>query len=289
MTIGECKLCGIEAELQLSHIVPKFIGKWLKETSATGYLRDYRNINKRAQDIAKEKLLCVACEQLFSGWEKSFAEKIFHPHMRGSQGRLNYGGWMAKFCASITWRSLSYLTANSVDQPNVENYKAEWDSAEVALRQFILGKTENLGVYEQHLIPAGYIASRPTGGSTRINRYLMRSVHCDLLVAKDSRAVYASIPGFIFLGHVVEPNSRKMRSSRISIGEGYLSPREYSVDMRLLNYINFQAEEVARNYERMSKGQREKIENALLEDPERSLKSETFRAFLYDKTMSVKN
>ena len=31
--MGKCALCGEDKELQLSHIIPKFIGKYLKNTS----------------------------------------------------------------------------------------------------------------------------------------------------------------------------------------------------------------------------------------------------------------
>ena len=31
--IGECALCREKKELQLSHIIPKFVGRYLKQTS----------------------------------------------------------------------------------------------------------------------------------------------------------------------------------------------------------------------------------------------------------------
>ena len=41
-----CALCHESKELKESHFIPKFVGKWLKKTSATGYLRNVDNINK---------------------------------------------------------------------------------------------------------------------------------------------------------------------------------------------------------------------------------------------------
>jgi len=35
--IGKCKLCGNRDELKASHIIPKFIYKWMKETGS-GYI-----------------------------------------------------------------------------------------------------------------------------------------------------------------------------------------------------------------------------------------------------------
>ena len=39
MPITPFRLCGETKELQESHILPGFVYRWLKETSATGYLR----------------------------------------------------------------------------------------------------------------------------------------------------------------------------------------------------------------------------------------------------------
>ena len=56
-----CKLCHSQKTLRKSHIVPKFVSHYLKETSLTGYLRMSSNINKRVQDGIKIKLLCDEC------------------------------------------------------------------------------------------------------------------------------------------------------------------------------------------------------------------------------------
>ena len=76
---GICKLCGKNDDLRESHFIPKFVGKWIKKTSVTGYIREKNEVQKRAQDIAKEHWLCGDCEQLFSRWEREFANKVFYP------------------------------------------------------------------------------------------------------------------------------------------------------------------------------------------------------------------
>lgn len=74
-----CALCNQESELRESHIIPKFVFDYIKETSATGYLRNVTSINRRLQDGPKRKLLCHDCEQKFSIAEKYFAETVFSP------------------------------------------------------------------------------------------------------------------------------------------------------------------------------------------------------------------
>lgn len=66
---GKCALCGTEAELQLSHIIPKFVGRYLKETSI-GNIRNHALSERVVQDIEKHYLLCHECEELFSAGER---------------------------------------------------------------------------------------------------------------------------------------------------------------------------------------------------------------------------
>ncbi len=47
-----CALCLKEKPLQESHLIPKFVGKWLKD-EGTGYLVSAEDASKRIQDIGK--------------------------------------------------------------------------------------------------------------------------------------------------------------------------------------------------------------------------------------------
>ena len=69
MALGTCALCGQQKDLRKSHIVPRFVGKWLKSTSATGFLRGVKNPELRLQDLPTLPLLCGDCEQIFSKLE----------------------------------------------------------------------------------------------------------------------------------------------------------------------------------------------------------------------------
>ena len=55
--ISECALCLKEKTLCDSHIIPSFVYKWLKDTSATGYLRNGNSPNLRQQDGLKIKII----------------------------------------------------------------------------------------------------------------------------------------------------------------------------------------------------------------------------------------
>jgi hypothetical protein len=71
--------------LQESHILAGFVYRWMKETSATGYLRFGQQPNLRVQDGVKLHLLCA--EDRFNQWETQFANRIFHPMTQGNTRR----------------------------------------------------------------------------------------------------------------------------------------------------------------------------------------------------------
>jgi hypothetical protein len=92
-----CRLCGQDGELQDSQIVPAFIYKWLKDTSATGFLRFGREPNKRVQDGHKRRWLCIDCERLLNVWETQFATQLFHPINQDGGAKIPYGEWLLNF------------------------------------------------------------------------------------------------------------------------------------------------------------------------------------------------
>lgn len=283
MVEGECKLCGAIGELKLSHVIPKFVGKWVKDSSATGYIRLNQNINKRAQDIAKDYWLCEACEQLFSGWEREFANKIFYPFVRGEADSANYGDWLAKFCASLSWRTLSYIrhmnprSDQVIDEREVEILQS--------LASFLLGKTKNLGIYEQHLYPLDPISSTNANAPENINRYFLRNMHMDVLTGNGEIMVYTKLPKFIVLGLAGHSESKLMRASRVALSGGRVHPQSYHWPAGFGDYVFGKAKEVSELYRKISPGQQAIIEKSLAKNPERAATSGTIAAFKHDLDM----
>jgi hypothetical protein len=281
MPDGICKLCKRDSDLQLSHFIPKFIGKWLKNTSATGYIRFNQSINRRSQDIAKDYWLCKSCEQLFSGWEREFANKVFYPLMNEGKSVASYGEWLSKFCASLTWRTLTYV--RSQNSPVSEDVSRVLDEAEAALAAYLLGQSSSLGKYEQHLYPLEGIAeTNVSGAPPNLNRYFLRTMQMDLLQSQSASIIYTKLPGFVLLGLTGHKESKSMRSSRVALGDGRLSPRSYHMPTGFLSYLFEKTKEMADSYSKMDKSQREKITKSILDDPERFRTSRTFEAFKHD-------
>jgi hypothetical protein len=281
---GTCKLCGHSGSLEESHFIPKFVGRWIKKTSATGYLRTAEEINRRAQDLAKEYWLCGKCEDLFAEWEREFSQKVFYPFVDQGASLAEYGEWMAKFCASLSWRTLSYIRhKNPQERPD----EAELlDNAQRQLSAFLLGESTNLFEYEQHLFPLDLIESASAGNlPANIHRYFLRTVHMDVISARFNTIVYTKLPSFILLGFVKVKEAWKMRSSKIALKRGSIYPRSYYWPPGFMDYVTAKAQTISETYSDMSPKQLEKIDEYIRNNPEKVAQSETFKAFLNDYEM----
>ena len=85
---GICALTKKESQLKQSHIFPKFVLEWMKNTGSN-YLWGNEQ-NKRQQDGPKPYLLSDEAEQMFSRREKWFAENIFHPYLKDPTISFSY-------------------------------------------------------------------------------------------------------------------------------------------------------------------------------------------------------
>jgi len=140
-----CALCRQERELRCSHIIPKFVYTWLKESSGTGFLRFSPNPNQRTQDGLKKDFLCGDCEVLLSKFETEFANNIFYPLHKNEQLRLSdgpwfrYKSWCMKFAVSVSWRCLMVAREFGLKHFS-ETQRLLTDQALETWRGFILGK-----------------------------------------------------------------------------------------------------------------------------------------------------
>lgn len=72
-----CALCLRAAVLRVSHVIPSFIGRWLKATSPSPKFRSSEQPNKTVQDVPKLPLLCDDCEQKVGKYETAFKLSAF--------------------------------------------------------------------------------------------------------------------------------------------------------------------------------------------------------------------
>jgi hypothetical protein len=277
-----CALCLTNSDLQESHIIPKFVIRWLKN----GFpIRSNQNVNRRVQDGLKLPLLCRNCEQLFSGWEKRFSEQIFIP-LHDSQPvtkRIEYRKWMLKFAVSISWRVIiHYKQISELDDYTDEQMNLVNEALEV-WRKYLLDELPNPQKFEQHILPMDIISSHTVENfSPFMNRYLTRSFQFDILTSEDSIIVYTKLCRLLLFGFVKEKNSNIWQGTKIKVNKGDISPRNYKVPGGIFHYLNDEANKAHVMLESMSNKQKEIIDKFRDENIEKYVNSDVYRAMERD-------
>lgn len=157
--VGICALCEKEAVLEGSHIIPKFVFKYLIKDSHTGRLRTLEEPNRPQQDGLKMNLLCGECEDLFSTNETHFSRSIFHPYKEDKlEFPLKYeGDWLNHFVTSVHWRILNnslekYRTAPNPKNTLPQEYLDALTKASDTMKSYLLGERDNLDDLENHIL-----------------------------------------------------------------------------------------------------------------------------------------
>ena len=257
----------------------------MKRTSATGYLRDIDNINKRQQDIPKEYLLCHNCEILFSGWEKLFAEQIFLPSLDKELYISSYNEWLSKFCASLSWRTLiSIKRQNNGFNDESDYFLKQTNQAETHLRDFLLGNTSNLDQYEQHIFPLTEIEKphESLNFPPNINRYFLRSIGIDVLTGDKNIYTFTKLPTFLIIGIISSKYSKQMRASRVALKQGTLRPSNLVMPEYLLGYMKDKAREIQVKVSGISEDQSNKVYETVISNLDKSADSKSFEAMMHD-------
>lgn len=282
MPTDQCRLCQTESELQLSHILPAFAFRWLRESSGNGHIRNSLEPNKRVQDGVKRYWLCASCEELFSRSETAFAGRLFHPYLAASGKAIRYSDWLLKFCTSVSWRVLRfYRDEGHLNdwEPNALGHVSE---AEIVWREFLLGKRQNPGAFQQHLLPVDQISSASADLAPNINRYLMRAIQMDFCRGSRSIFTYSKLGRFIILGFVHEPNQDHWKGTRVHATHGFVEPRKYVVPRALADYLNEKATKIRGALDSVSDRQKAKIDEAFRSNVDKFANSDAFVALNAD-------
>jgi hypothetical protein len=287
----QCALCQQERELCDSHIIPSFVFAWLKESSATGYIRLGNNINLRVQDGLKPKLLCKECEERFNKSETPFAAKMFYPLHKDEALRLSrgpwfrYDSWCMKFAASVSWRVLTFFS-----QLGLKNFSPEQQQAATAAlaawRSFLLDESENPGPHELHMMMFDRIADHTCGGLPKnFNRYLVRGVEPDVVRSKECIFVYAKMCRVLVVGFIRTNAKEQWIGTKLRVRKGEIGGKNYVLPSQLLKYMCGRAQRLIELEAKISSRQRQKIDVEYDKQMERALSSECLSISLYDYEM----
>jgi hypothetical protein len=278
-----CALCNEKKELRQSHIIPKFVGKWLKDTSATGYLRQGVNPNLRQQDLSKKPLLCSYCEEKFSKIEKEFCENVFIPFQNGEK-EFVYDKWLVDFVISLNWR-IAYTELDHLGGEYLPDLLAMKNALET-WRKYLNSESSNRGEYKHHIFFMDILESASDGAELveKTNWYFLRSIDATISYNKENEFIYTKLPGMIFVSHIVPFNEKGWHNTRIENKGRLKIPQSCKVkgfgDF-LIDRIKI-ANKLASN---MSEVQREKIGKDMEKNFEKVMDSKSMQVMMADEVL----
>jgi hypothetical protein len=285
MPTGICRLCKSEADLQLSHVVPGFVFRWLRDSSGNGYMRGADSPNLRVQDGPQKHWLCLECEARLGRSETAFATELFHPYLAESGRRFRYGAWLLRFCVSVSWRNLLIQLEHLQEQDFTEKERGWVTQAEMAWRQFLLDEAPHPGAFRQFLLPLDRIESNRSDLPPNINRYLMRAIDIDLCHGGQALFTYTKLGRFVILGFINEPNPSHWIGGRVGANEGTIEPRSYTLPAPFGTYLMGKAGRVREAMQGISDRQKAKIEQAFRANADQIVGSDFFNAMQADVKM----
>jgi len=271
---AKCALCQASGKLQVSHIIPSFVGKWLKETSATGFLRGAKNLNVRLQDTMKMPLLCLDCEKRVSKFEDYFARRIFFPYQNVGIQEFSYDESLLKFAVSMSWRVLLFSIQQRAldDAPNLAPY------AECALktwRDYLLELRKEEGDYEHHIFFLDFVEGSAAEIPSGFKWYRLRAIDGCLALGKETVFVYTKFPGIIFVSTVYPPKLEGWVGTRIIRGGGTIVPPQ---EIAYLGFRDFLIDRAKILFDSgISSIQEKKVMETMKSNMERLLFSKSFQ------------
>ncbi|NOU65779.1 hypothetical protein GC096_17220 [Paenibacillus sp. LMG 31461] len=196
---GICALCEKEKTLKKSHIVPKFIGEWIRNTSKAEHLRNLMNPNKPEQDLPKPHLLCEGCEGILNKAETPFSSNIFYNYHNGSN-RFDYDDWLLKFVISLSWRvGTLYFTQNTYQNSHVHN---QLKKALNIWSEYLLEKRNDPGLYAHHL----YFIDKDKYSSINsvvLKDYAFRVIDTHVRFSFNGHIIiYNKLPGMVIVSYI---------------------------------------------------------------------------------------
>lgn len=285
-----CALCKKFPTREESHIIPSFVIRWLKKTSATGYLRGTEEPNKRMQDGRKYPLLCENCEDLFSEDERMFASKVFHPSVEDMPKRFQYDEFFLRFAVSLVWRALHHVGfgEGSEKEPLQPELVGKLEEPYKVWSDFLLGVRPHPGEFVVNVLPMDFVVEKhpsnplPSG----INRYFARAIDMDLICTETTGHVFVKIPHFCFFGRIfLKRRDPFSKNTLLRKSKGILGGSILHVDGSIIKYLHSRCEHASQVAASLSERQNEIIRNTLKKDPGRMVRSHSMQAWKYDKQL----
>lgn len=281
---GKCRLCGKEDALRESHLVPRFVINWMKESGGK-YLRAVMEPNKRRQDGPKYRWLCESCEQRFSVRENYFSSKLFHPYLSGSATSFPYDERLYYCCISLLWRSV-LGTMEHADFAKHKFYPLV-SRAEVDWREYLLGKKPKPDFDSVDLFLSDIITG-PASPAPRFNSYFARAIDATMGSSQTTCFIYIKFSRFLLFGHLTPADRTKWINTQIEPTGGKIQLPQELNDGEYGDFIRSRAEEAQRQYQsRVSTKTKDVISKHYAEEFDRLASSDLMRVQSADFSLPV--
>jgi hypothetical protein len=214
-------LCGEQRKLYKIYIFPRFVGRWIEETSATGYPVKGSVPFKGGLDVSWERVLCDECKQRFSHLESHFAQRIFYPlHADDDRhSRFEYDDWLMKFIVSISWR----VAVNEYEEfiEDQEYWKDDLDKALEAWRRFLLNDGSSPSPYTHHIFifPEFQTTSLEEEAREVLSSYIHLGCDSSITFSRTDLCVYTHLPNIIMTSFIVPPSRDDWIGTQVSSGK----------------------------------------------------------------------
>ncbi|MBB2483184.1 hypothetical protein H5P36_23800 [Bacillus sp. APMAM] len=293
---GRCALCGNQAELKLSHIIPKFVFRYLKKDSFTGRMRMTSDPNRAVQDGDKMYLLCEACEGLFSKNETYFSNNIYRPFKENGFNGVSYEeDKLHYFITSVNWRTLYLDIIDFCEDKDEENKITEKQldllkKAEGKMRAYLLGKRSDLDIIENHVFFFDTVKSMEGPESLRNPHVLVQGSAFGYTVLSndnDSIYVFANLTGAIIVTVIKKAKKEKWKNTFVKTESGKIKIPQYT-NSPVFSELFYWQEQRDKYLEKMSEKQRQLIQEKIINDQDGFEKSGTFKRFTKDMNINSK-
>lgn len=282
-----CKLCQDSDDLQDSHILPKFVGKYLKETSATGFLTaiDTEGQPSRSQDICKTRLLCSRCESILNKAETFFANTIFHPFKQGGPMTIPIDDRLGRFAISISLRALWVMQL--VEHPLADKWKDKLCELETEWRNYLL-ETPNfiMGTNSHHILLCNEaLLAAGLRDNPNLILHVMRTSAFYLFEKFGKAYIFANLAGVQIIS-MISPSELP-----VSRGMQVYPNQTFGVDtpgigwggyFKNLTQFSRELDAIGNSF---TDAQKETIEQAMIKDPERFANSEDARILIMQQIL----
>lgn len=287
---GACALCETEGPLCRSHIIPKFVGDWLRQTGVTGRLRSSKVPDRLVQDLEWRYLLCADCEGRFNRFETEVCERIFLPLHDRQQDRFRYGPAFSSFAVAAVWRVLVLMRregrVNAFDQA-----PGSIDAAESTWRAFLLRERRTPAPHVVHAFPMDVPVDLDTSElSPYWARFVLRTPGWGARYHNGAGYLIVKMARLFIIGVVVAgPERHEWRNTQLHASGGAWGVDRWHVPGWFYWHLNNGARRLQESVERLSEKQRQVTQDKLWEflqvDPDAVAQSDVFKAFETDLSL----